>query len=91
MNKKANTVLFIIAATVINVIVTMVCFMILLISYSHFLFSILPDGSLAWALPLIFVVSIIVAFFVYRVLIRFFTKKVDVEKYFDPIFNRLRR
>ena len=91
MNKRVNTVVFIFAATVFNVIVTMACFLIMIVLYSQFLLPMLPEDSIAWALPVMFVFSIVAAIFIYRALIKLLAKKINVEKYFDPIFNRARR
>ena len=88
MNKKTNTVIFILVATVFNVIFTLLCFLLLLLIFSQFLFPVLPEDSVAWALPILFVLSIVASFFVYRILVKYLMKKVDVEKYFDPLFSR---
>jgi len=88
VNRKTNTIIFILAATVFNIIITMICFLLLIILYSQILFSLLPDNSVAWALPVIFILAIVAAIFIYRALIKVFIKKVDMEKYFDPIFKR---
>jgi len=88
MNKKRNTIIFMIGATVFNIILTVICFLIMLVFYSQVLFPRLPEESVGWALPVIFVLSIVASVFIYRALIKILMKKVDVEKYFDPIFNR---
>ena len=88
MSKKTNTLLFILGGTVFNILITIVCFLVLLVIYSRFLYPVLPESSSAWVLPVIFVVSIAASFFVYRLAIKIITKKVDMEKHFDPIFGR---
>jgi len=88
MSKKTNTLLFILGGTVFNILVTVLCFIIFLVIYSRFLYPNLPESSGAWVMPIIFVVSIIVSFLVYRFAVRILIKKVDMEKYFDPIFSR---
>ena len=88
MSKKTNTLLFILGGTVFNVLITIVCFVILLVIYSRFLYPALPESGAAWALPIIFVASIVVSFLVYRQAVKIVMKKVDMEKYFDPIFGR---
>jgi hypothetical protein len=47
----------------------------------------LPEGAQAWSFPFIFIASIAISFFVYKVVLGFLIKKVDVEKYFDPIIK----
>jgi hypothetical protein len=88
MNKKANTIIFILAATGFNIIVTMLCFLLLLLFYSRFIFPLLPEESVAWALPGIFVGSIVASVLIYRLVVKLLMKKVEMEKYFDPIFGR---
>jgi len=88
MSKKTNTLLFILGGTVFNVLITILCFIILLAIYSRFLYPALPEESAAWALPVLFVASIAASFFIYRQAIKVISKKVDMEKHFDPIFGR---
>ena len=90
MSKKTNTFLFILGGTVFNILVTIVSFLIFLMIYSRFLFSLIPQSALAWVIPVIFTVSILVSFLVYRLLLNKIMKKVDMEKYFDPIFKSRR-
>jgi len=88
MSKKTNTLLFILGGTVFNIIITVLCFIVFLVIYSAVLLPVLPEDSAAWALPIIFVASIAVSFFVYRLAVNLVTKKIDMEKHFDPIFGR---
>ena len=86
MNKKINTLLFILSATVFNIITTVLSFLLLLILYAR-LMKFLPEGAQAWSFPFIFITSIAISFFVYKVLLGFLIKRINVEKYFDPIIN----
>ena len=88
MSKKTNTLLFILGGTVFNILITIICFFILLAIYSNLLYPALPEDSAAWALPIIFVASIVASFFIYRQVVKIVSKKVDMEKHFDPIFGR---
>ena len=88
MNKKTNTFLFILGGTVFNILVTALCFIAFLFIFSRFLYPHLPEESITWMLPVVFVASIVAAFFIYRKAIKMIMKKVDMEKYFDPIFGR---
>ena len=87
MSKKTNTLLFILVATLFNVIVTVSSFLIFLIIYSKFLFSRLPEGMSSWIMPLLFIGSIVISFLVYRFVIKIIMKKINMEKYFDPVFG----
>ena len=88
MSKKTNTLLFILGGTVFNILITVLFFLVFMAIYIRFIYPALPEDSAAWALPVIFVVSIAASFFVYRQAVKMVTKKLDMEKYFDPIFGR---
>ena len=88
MNKKANTVLFIIGGTIFNVLVTIISFLVFLIIYSKFFYGRVSENFAAWLLPVFFVAAIAASFLVYRLAIKILMKKIDMEKYFDPIFSR---
>jgi hypothetical protein len=87
VNKKTNTLLFILAGTVFNVIITVLSFLIFLVIYTRFLYSKTPENSVAWILPVIFLASIVVSFLVYRLAVKIVMKKVDMDKHFAPIFG----
>jgi len=87
MSKKTNTLLFILGGTVFNILITVLSFLLLLLIYGKFIYQYLSGTSSAWVLPIIFVASIVISFLVYRFAIRVIMKKVDMEKYFDPIFK----
>jgi len=92
MNKKLNTVLFIIGGTVFNVLVTIISFLVLFIICSNLLYGRISENAYGWLLPVIFVASIAASFFIYRLVIKIVVKKIDVEKYFNPLFvSRKRR
>ena len=86
MNKKLNTVLFILGATLFNIFVTVASFLLLLIVYARFIMPYLAKGAQNWSFPLIFIAAIAISFVVYRVVLKLVLKKVEMEKYFDPIF-----
>ena len=87
MSRKTNTLLFILGGTVFNIIITVVCFLVLMVVFSTFLYPRLPEDSAAWILPAIFIASIVASFFIYRVALKQIMKRVDMEKHFDPIFG----
>ncbi|MDR1302870.1 MAG: leader peptide processing enzyme [Treponema sp.] len=91
MSKKTNTLLFILGATVLNVLIMLLCFVALLVMYSRFLLPLLPETAQAWGLPLIFVGSIALSFGLYRIILKQLLKRVNMEKYFAPLFGRKKR
>ena len=90
MNKKTNTLLFILGGTVFNILITIICFLILLVFYFKLIQPSLPESAAGVALPVIFIGSIVVSFLIYRVVLKIIMKKVNMEKYFDPIFGHRR-
>jgi len=88
MNKKLNTVFFILGATLFNVLTAVVCFLLFSFIYIKFIYSSAPEQSSSWAFSFIFLAAIVVSFIVYRYLLKYLMTKVDVEKYFDPLFVR---
>ena len=88
MNKKANTLLFLLGATLFNVLVTVLSFLLLLAIYARFIMGLLGEGAQAWSFFFIFMAAIAVSFVVYRLALKLLMKKIDTEKYFDPIFGR---
>jgi hypothetical protein len=37
--------------------------------------------------PILFIAAIVVTFFIYNAIMKFVTRKIDMEKYFHPIFK----
>ena len=88
MNKKVNTLLFILGATLFNVIIAVITFILLLIPYYRFIVPRIPETGYQWGFTLIFLSSIAVSIAVYRVVLRHLLDKIEIEKYFDPLFVR---
>ena len=88
MNKKLNTVFFILGATLFNIIIAIASFILLTILYVRFIMVIMPEQSHGWGFTFIFIASLVISFFVYRYVLKFMLKKIDVDKYFDPLFVR---
>jgi hypothetical protein len=88
MNKRVNTLLFILGATFFNVIVAIASFVLLLLLYAGVIVPLAPGAAQPWSFSLIFLASIAISIFVYRIVLKYLLTKVDVEKYFDPLFIR---
>jgi hypothetical protein len=88
MSKKINTLLFILGATLFNILVTIFCFFVLFFLYTRFLSPLLPEEVFTWGFLFIFIGAIVLSFVIYQTLLKRLLKKVPVEKYFDPIFGR---
>jgi membrane protein implicated in regulation of membrane protease activity len=86
MSKKTNTLLFILGATVCNILITIIIFMVLLLVYGRALVPLLSEQAIAWGLPVLFIGSIALSFVIYRLILKQLVKRIDMEKYFDPLF-----
>jgi hypothetical protein len=91
MNKKANTLLFVLGATVFNIFITLLSFVLLTLLYVKFIIRIVPESIRGLVLAFLFVAAIVASFLVYRVVLKILIKKVEIEKHFDPIFTRRRK
>ncbi|MCX7786391.1 MAG: hypothetical protein N2442_01685 [Spirochaetes bacterium] len=87
MNKKLNTVLFVIGATLVNMVMILL-FLAGFLLYGAFLAPRLPPEVNSIALLLLFIGSIIGTYFLYHRIMRFLSNKVNWDKYFSPLFGR---
>jgi len=91
MNKKVNTILFILGATLFNILITIFAFLLLLFVYGKLVMSHLSEGAQAWSIVVIFIAAIALSFVIYRFALKLLMKKVNVDRYFDTIIGRGRR
>ncbi len=82
MNKKVNTLLFVIGGILVNIILFFAFLLLFL-----FAATILPETVQGYAIIGGFLLSIFGSFFCYSKLVQLFMQKVDMEKYFHPIFK----
>jgi hypothetical protein len=87
MDKRVNTFLFVLGATFFNLIV-----MAILAVLGFLLLSVLPlenaaPGIRSVLMIIVFFGAIIASFFIYHRIVRLISKRVDMEKYFHPIFK----
>jgi hypothetical protein len=88
VNKKVNTVLFMLGATLVNVIIMIALLAGLIILLTVISNSVqISEGVRTIFLVLIFAISIFGTYFFYNLIIKTLTSKIDMEKYFDPIFK----
>lgn len=89
MSKRTNTLLFMLGATVVNILLMMIIFMICFILLTRFVD---PESSLVpLYLGLTFLISIGGSFFLYSRIIKFLNAKFDLENKLGPIFPSKRR
>jgi hypothetical protein len=87
MTKRGNTILFIIAAAGFNILLTVMVFIVLFLLFFAFIKPLTSDTGIVFALPIIFIMAVFVSFVLYRVLLRRFLHRVDMDKYFDTAFS----
>jgi hypothetical protein len=49
---------------------------------------IVPESGRGLVFAFLFIAALVVSFFVYRVVLKLLIKKIEIEKYFDPLFAR---
>lgn len=90
MNKKFNTVLFMIGSTVFNVIliaaVALILFFAALLIFGGEMLS-EADFLYQRVIPAIFVLSLPCSFFIYRIIMRQIEKRKELSKYLEPFFR----
>jgi Kef-type K+ transport system membrane component KefB len=89
MSKKSNTVWFMLAATILNVIIMLILFVVCFILITRFVD---PASKLVplW-LGLSFLVSIGGSFYLYSLVIKWMTKKFQLEDKLAPLVSKRRK
>ncbi|GHV83615.1 hypothetical protein AGMMS50212_09550 [Spirochaetia bacterium] len=77
--------MFIAAAAFFNIVTTLLVFLILFFIFFTLIRPLISEIFVVVGLPFIFIISVFVSFFIYKTLMRFILKKIDTEKYFDPL------
>ena len=72
-----NTLLFILAGTLINILLMAGCFLLFLVIYSVFLHSRIGDGAMAWVLTIIFLAALAVSLIIYQRVIKIIMRKIN--------------
>ncbi len=89
MNKKANTVLFIIGATIFNVLIIFVVYFGCILIFFRLFYNNDSMADYVGILNIVFFIgSIIGSFVIYRIALKIISKKIDMDKYFEPIISR---
>jgi len=90
MNKKVNTALFLIGATIFNLLIIFILSigsMLLIVS----IFGQSIQEIFAYLFIFVLIGSLVASFFIYGVVMKKITAKIDMEKYFHPIFKKRRK
>jgi hypothetical protein len=88
MNKKVNTVLFLLGATVFNLLVMFLLIALFLVLISAIFRGSLNPTVLSILMILVFIGSIAASFFIYGRVVKWLSRRIDMDKYFMPLFRR---
>ena len=87
MTKRSRTILFMLGATVVNVVLMILIFVVLFLIYGSLLASRISPEANQIVLIVLFLGSIGLTYFIYHRIIKWMQNKWDLEQYFDPIFS----
>ncbi len=87
MNKKINTIIFVIFSTIIDFIIIFIFLIIGIIIISLLSGHVSPIFQQILIIPL-FLLSIFGTLFIHKFIIDFISKRIDINKYFSPIFGK---
>lgn len=91
MNKKTNTLIFMLIATIVNIVLLCLFFGIGLIII-NVIASFFPESGLVPALMiLVFLAAIVLGFFAYSKLVKWAIDRFNLEEKMDPIFSSGRK
>ncbi|HHU88709.1 MAG: leader peptide processing enzyme [Sphaerochaetaceae bacterium] len=88
MGKKVNTFLFVIGATLFNIVLTVALFLLFLVIAVRLLN--VGEGAIPIVMGLISLLSIGGSFLIYGFIVQRLNKRFDMEKYLAPIFGNKR-
>ena len=91
MNKKANTAVFILVATVFNLLLMAILLLIASFVVASSLFGDSSSPMAGLIGFLIIGVPIVITFFAYGAVMRWVQKRWNLDQYLHPIFGRRRR
>jgi len=78
---KGKIVLFMLGATIANILLMVICFVLLMLLYSALLSKILPAEALIWAIAVAFILALIVSTLIYRRLLKFLRERYHLDEY----------
>jgi hypothetical protein len=88
MNKKVNTVLFLLGATVFNLLIMFILIALFLVLISAVFRDSLNPNLFSILMIVVFIGSIAASFFIYGRVVKWLSRKIEMEKYFLPLFRR---
>lgn len=90
MNKKINTLLFVLGATVFNIFMMILIMTLGLAAISMLVSENISQGTAQILFLVLFFGSVGGAFLIYHWVVKLLSSKFDLDKYFHPIFRKKR-
>ena len=87
MNKKINTLLFLIIATIFNVVVIFIIFIVGFILLGQFILPLVSAGVGQLLLIVLFCGALIAGYFIYSRTLRWINRRYDTTKFLAPLFK----
>lgn len=78
---KGKVLLFVLGATVGNIVLMALAFVLLMLLYSVFLAKILPPEALIWAIAVAFLLALVVSTFVYRRILKMLRDRYHLDDF----------
>lgn len=88
MNPRLNSVIFIVVASLANVVVMVLLFVVSFVLFARFLAPILPPQINGLVLVVLFVASVLGTYLLYHRAMRWASAKYRLEEKLGPIFRR---
>jgi len=90
MNKKLNTILFMLGGTVLNIVLMLGLFLLFLYLGNMVLTPETDSNIKMLVFLLIIGFSVVGSFFLYSRIVKYISKKWNLEEYMHPLFSRKR-
>jgi len=88
MNKKLNTALFLIGATIANLLMIAIMWLVPTFLYMKFLAPFVSNNLTGLIEVVFFIAAILGTYWLYNAILGKIIAKIDMDKYFDPIFRK---
>ncbi len=90
MNKKFNTLIFIIAGTIVNIVIMGLLLLGMILILNPLLVSDMNENLMSGIFMFSVLMAVIASFFIYAKLIKIINRKWDLEQWIEPILKRRR-
>jgi hypothetical protein len=88
MNKKLNTALFMLGATVFNLVLLFLLILLAMLAITALFGQRLGPSVMSILLIVVFLAAMVGSFLIYNQVVKWIARKIDMEKYFLPLFKR---